>query len=95
MPVSSDSKKVHSVPVAPQLDPAEPVHKSSPGLAGGVEPLPDKHVVARRLGVSVRTVDRMVATRKIPFFLLGPRIVRFRWADVERAINRLAVREVK
>jgi hypothetical protein len=95
VPISSDSKKARSLTVAPQLDPAEPAPKSFPGIAGGIEPLPDKHDVARRCDVSVRTIDRWVVQRKIPFLLLGPRIIRFRWADVERAINRMAVREVK
>lgn len=90
----TESKKSRSLTIAPQPNPTEP-SKSSTNIDGGVEPLPDKHAVARRLRVSVRTVDRMVATRKIPFILLGERMIRFRWADVERAIKRMAVKEVK
>ena len=91
----TESKKSRSLTTASQTEPAEPASKLSSSIADGVEPLPDKHAVARRLKCSVRTVDRMVATRKLPFILLGERMVRFRWADVERAISRMTVREVK
>jgi hypothetical protein len=69
----------------------------SPGTAGGTEPepLPDKRAVARRYGICVRTVDRWMAEGKIPYLLLGPRVIRFRWEAVERAVNRMTVREVK
>jgi excisionase family DNA binding protein len=90
----TESKKSRSLTPASQPNPTEP-SKSSTNIDGGVEPLPDKHAVARHLKVSVRTVDRMVATRKLPFILLGERMIRFRWADVERAINRMIVKEVK
>ena len=69
---------------------------TSPSLsAGGIDPLPDKHDIAKHCKVTVRTVDRWVVERKIPSIKLGPRCTRFRWADVERALNRLTVREVK
>ena len=66
----------------------------SPGLAG-TEPLPDKRAVARRYGICIRTVDRWMAEGKIPYLRLAPRVIRFRWEAVERAINRMTVEEVK
>jgi predicted DNA-binding transcriptional regulator AlpA len=63
--------------------------------AVAVDSLPDKHDIARHCKVTVRTVDRWTKDRLIPSIKLGPRCTRFRWADVERAINRLTVREVK
>ena len=58
------------------------------------ESLPRKRDIAKRYAVSLRTVDRWVAEKKIPYLNLDKRTIRFRWPDVERAVNRLAVREV-
>jgi hypothetical protein len=78
------------------INPATTESLPSPSRsAGGIDPLPDKHDVARKYKVCVRTVDRWVKERKIPHLLLGKRSVRFRWVDVERAINRMTVEEVK
>ena len=60
-----------------------------------VESLPDKHDIAKRYKVTVRTVDRWTKDRLIPCIKLGPRCTRFKWPDVERAINKLVVTEVK
>ena len=60
----------------------------------GIEQLPRKRDVARRYGVSLRTVDRWVKDPLIPHIRFGNRCIRFRWADVERAVNRLSVKEV-
>jgi excisionase family DNA binding protein len=60
-----------------------------------VEPLPDKRAIAKRYGVSTRTVDRWIAERRVPYIRFGRRCIRFRWPDVERAINRLVVQEIK
>jgi excisionase family DNA binding protein len=62
--------------------------------AAAVDSLPDKYDIARRYKVIVRTVDRWTHDRVIPFIKLGPRCTRFKWADVERALERLTVREV-
>lgn len=62
--------------------------------AAAVESLPDKHDIAKRYKVTVRTVDRWTKDRLIPSIKLGPRCTRFKWADVERALERLTVREV-
>jgi hypothetical protein len=62
------------------------------GLAG-IESLPTKHDVARRYQVSVRTIDRWC--RLVPYIKFGPRCVRFRWPDVERAVARLTIEEIQ
>jgi hypothetical protein len=59
-----------------------------------VEPLPDKHDIARRYKVTVRTVDRWAKDRLIPSIKLGPRCTRFKWPEVEAAIEKLTIREV-
>jgi excisionase family DNA binding protein len=61
----------------------------------GIEQLPRKRDVARRYGVSLRTVDRWVKERLIPHIRFGNRCIRFRWEAVERAVDRLVVKEVK
>jgi excisionase family DNA binding protein len=61
----------------------------------GIESLPDKQAVAKRYGVSTRTVDRWIAERRIPFLKLGKRCLRFRWEAVEKALSRFGVEEVK
>jgi excisionase family DNA binding protein len=60
-----------------------------------IDSLPDKQAIAKHFGVSVRTVDRWIAEKRIPYIKFGRRCIRFRWGDVERAINRLVVQEVK
>jgi excisionase family DNA binding protein len=50
--------------------------------------------LADYLRVSPRTIDYYIAGRKIPFIKLGPRLVRFRLADVERALKRYTVEEI-
>ncbi len=50
--------------------------------------------LAPRLEVCVRTVEYYVATRKIPYIKIG-RNVRFRLADVERALKRYEISEVQ
>jgi excisionase family DNA binding protein len=51
-----------------------------------IETLPDKHAIAKRYGVSLRTVDKWVNDRKIPYLELGTRTKRFILADVEQAL---------
>jgi excisionase family DNA binding protein len=53
-----------------------------------------KAELAEYLGVSPRTVDNYVSGRKIPFIKLGSRLIRFRLADVDRALKRYTVEEV-
>jgi excisionase family DNA binding protein len=58
------------------------------------DPLPTRADIAKKFSVTERTVDRWIAARLLPYIKVGSR-VRFRWPDVERAISRLTVREVK
>ena len=71
------------------------LHSNTAAKAVAVDSLPDKHDIARHCKVTVRTVDRWTKDRLIPSIKLGPRCTRFRWADVERAISRMTVKEVK
>lgn len=48
-----------------------------------VETLIPVHHVARRLGVSERTVRNLAARGDIPAFKLGPKLWRFRRRDIE------------
>lgn len=50
--------------------------------------------IAIHFGVSLRTVDDWVAGRKIPFQRRSARMLRFKVADVQRALDKLNVREV-
>jgi excisionase family DNA binding protein len=50
--------------------------------------------VAKALHCSTRTIDSLIARRALPYIKIG-RLVRFRLGDVQRAINRLAVKEVQ
>jgi excisionase family DNA binding protein len=59
-----------------------------------VDTLPGKADIARYCGVTRRTVDRWIAERKLPYLKFGYRTVRFRWSDVNRALDRLQVKEV-
>jgi excisionase family DNA binding protein len=46
------------------------------------------------LRVSARTIDKWVAEKKIPFFRLSPRMIRFDLNDVIAALRRFKVKEV-
>jgi len=52
-----------------------------------------KAELARYLDVSPRTVDNYISSRRIPYIKIG-RLVRFRLADVERALKRYTVEEI-
>jgi excisionase family DNA binding protein len=60
-----------------------------------IDTLPTKRDIARRYGVSLRTVDRWVSDKLIPHIRFGNRCIRFRWPAVEKAVDRLMVREVQ
>ena len=49
--------------------------------------------VASALRCSTRTVDSLVARRVVPHIKIG-RLIRFRLCDVQRALNRLTIKEV-
>jgi excisionase family DNA binding protein len=50
--------------------------------------------LAREYQISLRTVDNWIAQKKIPFFKLGARLVRFDLDAVARALDRYVVKEV-
>jgi excisionase family DNA binding protein len=54
-----------------------------------------KSDVAREQRVSLRTVDQWMHDRKIPYKKLGPRLIRFNLDEVERALSRYVIEEVK
>jgi predicted DNA-binding transcriptional regulator AlpA len=54
-------------------------------------PLLDKAALARRYGVSESAVDKWMAQRKIPFFRLGTRCVRFDPVLCDHWVQKMAV----
>jgi excisionase family DNA binding protein len=54
-----------------------------------------KRDVARRYGVSTRTVDSWVQQKKIPFLRFSSRCIRFDLAAVDRALSRFNVKELE
>jgi excisionase family DNA binding protein len=48
----------------------------------------DKRTVAQFLGLSVRTVEKWTRERRIPCFRTGYRTVRYRLADIARAMRK-------
>jgi excisionase family DNA binding protein len=74
------------------------VPKSFEGLREAITDIPsgitDKPGLAEHLKVCQRTVDYLMARRAIPYMKIG-RLVRFRIADVERALKRFSVEEIK
>jgi excisionase family DNA binding protein len=69
--------------------------KNRPLVAEISPDLVDKFVIAHTFSVSPRTIENWVAQRKIPFLDLGHRTMRFRIADVRRALDRKTVKEVE
>jgi excisionase family DNA binding protein len=49
---------------------------------------------AAELRVSVRTFDKWVAEKKVPFYRLSPRMIRFDLDEVMAALRRFRVKEV-
>jgi excisionase family DNA binding protein len=70
----------------------------SPDHDDSTTPLPKwlltKREIATVLNVSPRTIDNWVAQKRIPFFRLSPRLLRFDLRKVQIAIERYEVREV-
>jgi len=80
----------------------EPVDKLATSIAealklqgiGNIHSRPlTKPELAEYMGVSRRTVDTWVSTRKIPSIKIG-RLVRFNLVDVQKALKRFTVKEV-
>jgi len=53
-----------------------------------------KRELAAILNVSERTIDNMVAAKKIPRLALSARMTRFVWPRVEAALARFEIKEV-
>jgi excisionase family DNA binding protein len=47
-----------------------------------------KQQIAQRLGVSVRTIESLMAARKIPFIRISRKLVRFPVAEVDAYLRR-------
>jgi hypothetical protein len=63
-----------------------------PRLTQGEDCLLTKEELASKMNLpSTRMLDGLVARRKIPVIRLGYRTVRFRWGDVQTAMDRLTV----
>jgi excisionase family DNA binding protein len=74
-----------------------PVVAATKAAPDPVEHIPDlvpKAIVAHDCGVTPRTIEWWVRTRKIPCVRIGHRTIRFRLADVRRALAKLTVKEV-
>ncbi len=74
--------------------PSENSSLASVTVPGDQPELVDKRVIARIFGVSERTIENWVAQRKIPFLRIGHRTMKFRIADVRRALDRKTVKEI-
>jgi excisionase family DNA binding protein len=59
-----------------------------------IEPLITIDRVAELMGLSKRGVEKMMARKQIPSVKLSRRCLRFRWSEVEAAINRYRQREI-
>jgi excisionase family DNA binding protein len=62
--------------------------------AGHSPDLVTKSVVARDCSVTPRTIETWVRFKKIPCVRIGHRTVRFRLADVRKALAKRTVKEV-
>ena len=50
--------------------------------------------IAKRLDLSKRGVEEFVKRKIIPAYKISSRCLRFRWSEVEAAINRYRQREI-
>jgi excisionase family DNA binding protein len=69
--------------------PSLAVHNSELANIGWVP----KPIIARHLSLSVRSIDNLIARKAIPFARFG-RSIRFRIADVDRALEKFVRKEV-
>jgi excisionase family DNA binding protein len=80
---------------SPANSSANAASKAVPGTVAGHSPdLVTKAVIAHDCGVTERTVEHWVRERKIPCVRLGHRTVRYRLADVRRALAKRTVKEI-
>jgi excisionase family DNA binding protein len=59
-----------------------------------IEPLITIDRVAELMGLSVRGVEGMVSRKVIPAIKISRRCLRFRWSEVEAAVNRYRQLEI-
>jgi hypothetical protein len=57
--------------------------------------LVNKQQVARAASVSMRSVDNLIAQRKIPVIRLSPRCIRFHLPSVLAALRKFEIKEVR
>ncbi|MFN0125952.1 MAG: helix-turn-helix domain-containing protein [Verrucomicrobiales bacterium] len=67
-------------------------HSREPRSRGSGHALLNRHGLAQQLGLSVRSVDRLVEARRIPVIRAG-RSIRFRLDRVLEALDRNATQE--
>lgn len=48
----------------------------------------DKSQLARRLGISIRSVDNLVRSKRVPFVRLTGKLIRFPWSEVKQHLDR-------
>jgi excisionase family DNA binding protein len=82
MPRPAISELPKSRPSPPPLTPAQRANAT-------------RDETAAELRVSTRTLDKWVAEKKVPFYRLSPRMVRFNLDEVVAALRRFRVTEVK
>jgi excisionase family DNA binding protein len=63
-------------------------------MAKEIEPLIKIEEVAERLALTVHGIRKLARRRAIPSVKLGYRCLRFKWSEVEAAINRYRVKEI-
>jgi len=73
----------------------QPLSHSTTPLSPASRRCATKLDVARQYGISLRTVDTWIRQKKIPFFKLGARLVRFDLDAVAKALDRYLIKEVK
>jgi excisionase family DNA binding protein len=79
--------------VSESVEAAPSGRKSEGVLIDNYSRLLNKRELGEFLGKSLRSVDRLIYSRRIPFLKVGG-AVRFRLEDVERALDRFMVKEV-
>ena len=62
--------------------------------ASGEDDLLNIKELAQRLGLKRSAVETMVAKRKIPIIRINRRVLRFRWRDVNAALDRMTVADL-
>ena len=78
--------------IADRVRTAEAESKTKANALPAAAPdLLNKKQLAQRLGIGLRTVDTWIRKRYVPYIKYG-KLVRFRWSEVERYLERLEVR---